>query len=183
MGLVFLMQLIASAFTTHVHHENALLRDPGFTGHAVLILLAYTAMSLSFLYAVLYLVQARQLSRRSFGLLFHRLPPLETLERMSVGAARLGVPLLFASLAAGHLWMYDLRDRLPADLAADLSPFDPKIIMSWVIFLGYAVGLIGHARWGWRGRRMNRVAIVVWVLVVLAMGWCGTSYPASTTSR
>lgn len=169
-GLAFVLQFFASAFQASAPVLSPLLGDPGYAVHALLVLLAYTALSLSFLYAVLYLVQARELSRRNFGLMFRRLPPLDTLERMSVGAVRLGVPLLFLALATGHLWMYSLRERLPEFQAAALSPWDPKILTSWVIFLGYALGLVGHERWGWRGRRMNRAAMVFWVVVIVTMG-------------
>ncbi|MDO9170584.1 MAG: cytochrome c biogenesis protein CcsA [bacterium] len=169
-GVAFLLQFIASAFSVAEPAANPLLEDPGYAGHAVLVLLAYTALSLSFLYAVLYLVLARQLARKTFGLLFRRLPPLEVLERMSVGAAKLGVPLLFGALALGHLWLYDLADKLDPETARSLTPFDPKILTSWLIFLVYLVGLAGHRWWGWRGRRMNTLAILTYLAVVLAMG-------------
>jgi ABC-type uncharacterized transport system permease subunit len=170
-GVAFFLQFVASAFSFQVPDQpRPYLEDPGFAGHAVLALLAYTALTLSFVYALLYLVLARQLGRRSFGLLFRRLPSLETLERMSVTGVELGVPLLFASLALGHLWMYNLADRLEADLAAPLSPWDPKVLVSWVVLLGYLGGLIGHRFLGWRGRRMNLAAVAAFVVVVLTMG-------------
>jgi len=169
-GLAFLLQFLASAFAFQVPADNPLLHDPGYVIHAVLVLLAYTALSLGFLYAVLYGWLSRQLLRRSFGLAFRRLPPLETLERLSVSAVRLGVPMLFLALASGHLWMYSLRDMLSAEQASRLSPFDPKVLSSWVILIIYGVGLIGHDRWGWRGRRMNRMAIATWIIVVIVLG-------------
>ncbi|MBK8167296.1 MAG: cytochrome c biogenesis protein CcsA [bacterium] len=169
-GAAALMMGIASLAGPGTASTSPLLHDPGFAGHAVLVLLAYTALSLSFLYAILYLVLARQLIRRRFGLLFRRLPALETLERMSVLAVEMGVPLLFLSLALGHLWMYDLAKRVPPQMAAMLSPWDPKILLSWVIFLAYTAGLVGHRFWGWRGRRMNIMAVAAFVAVVLGMG-------------
>jgi ABC-type uncharacterized transport system permease subunit len=170
-GVAFALQFVASAFSIKVSGEaRPFLDDPGFAGHAVLALLAYTALTLSFVYAVLYLVLARQLGRRSFGLLFRRLPSLEVLERMSVTGVELGVPLLFASLALGHLWMYNLADRVEPSLARQLSPWDPKVLVSWIIFLGYLGGLAGHRFLGWRGRRMNLLAVAAFVIVVVAMG-------------
>lgn len=177
-GLCFLLQFIASAFDVQAPRANPLLQDPGYAGHAVLVLLAYSALSLSFLYAILYLVLARQLAHRSFGLLFRRLPPLETLERMSVGAAKLGVPLLFAALCLGHLWLYDLRKHVDPAIADKLTPYDPKIIISWVILLGYMVGLAGNRWWGWRGRRMNQLAIAAYVVIVVAMGLVHHFFPS-----
>ena len=169
-ALAFVMQFTGSAFATAEAPDMYLLRDPGYALHAVLVLFAYAAMSLSFLYAVLYMVQSRQLRRHSFGLIFRRLPPLDVLERMSVGAAKLAVPLLFVSLSLGHLWMYSLRDKVAPEVAIMLSPYDPKIIASWIVFLVYAVGLLGHQFRGWRGRRMNVLAIAAYISVLLSMG-------------
>ena len=177
-GMAFLMEFIAASFRTCAPEASPLLNDPGFTGHAVIVLLSYTALSLSFLYAILYLVQSRQLRRRQFGLFFRRLPPLDTLERMSVGAVKLGVPLMLASLCLGHLWMYDLADRMPADIAAKLSPFDPKVLIAWVIFLGYTVGLIGHQFFGWRGRKMSIMAVVTFVTILVALGVVQHFFPS-----
>jgi HemX protein len=108
--------------------------------------------------------------RKQFGRLYRRLPSLDTLERMSVGAVKMGVPLLFASLCLGHLWLYDLADRMDADLAAQLSPWDPKILVSWVILIGYGSGLVGYRFLGWRGRRMNLIAVVGFLVMVVTIG-------------
>ena len=169
-GMTFLLQFISSSFAHAIPKASPLLKDPGFAGHAVLVMLSYTALCLSFLFAMLYLIQARQLDRRQFGLLFRRLPALDVLERMSVGAVKIGVPLMFLALCLGHLWMYDLADRLPEEMASQLSPWDPKIMVSWVIFLGYLVGLAGNRFLGWRGRRMNILAVVAFVSIILTLG-------------
>ncbi len=175
-GTAFLLQFLASSFCHTKISNNPLLQQPGFAAHAGLAILAYTALSLSFLYAVLYLILARQLERRSFGLLFRRLPSLEVLERMSIGAIKLALPLLFVALALGHLWMYHLRDAQPA-LASMLTPWDPKILMTWVIFLGYAGGLAGYRFLGWRGRRMNLLAVFAFLAVLGATGLAHHFFP------
>ncbi len=169
-GTAFLLQFIASSFTHAIPQASPLLKDPGFAGHAVLVMMSYTALCLSFLFAVLYLIQARQLDRRQFGLLFRRLPALDVLERMSIGAVKIGVPLMFLSLCFGHLWMYDLADRLPEEMASQLTPWDPKIMVSWVIFLGYFIGLAGNRLLGWRGRRMNIMAVVAFISIISTLG-------------
>jgi len=177
-GMALLLKFLSSALIVPVREASPYLSDPGFAGHAVFLLLAYTALSLSFLYAILYLILARQLMRRQFGLLFRRLPPLDVLERMSVGAVELGIPLLFVGLCLGHLWMYDLADRVTPELAAMLSPYDPKIMATWVIFLAYAGGLAGYRFLGWRGHRMNVMAVVGYLTVVGAMGLIQHFFPS-----
>ncbi|MCB1182834.1 cytochrome c biogenesis protein CcsA [bacterium] len=177
-GMAFLLRFLSSALTRPVHEASPFLSDPGFAGHAVLILLAYTALSLSFLYAILYLILARQLMRRQFGLLFRRLPSLDILERMSIGGVELGLPLLFLALCLGHLWMYDLAERVSPEMAAMLSPWDPKILATWVIFLAYVAGLAGYHFLGWRGRRMNIMAVVGYLTVMAAMGAIQHFFPS-----
>lgn len=178
-GLAFLLQLIASSFVGTAHPpRSALLEEPGYVGHAVLVLLAYSALSIGFLYAVLYLIQARQLSRKTFGLLFRRLPPLDTLERMSVGSVQLGVPLLLASLVTGHVWLANLMSRVPHSGASDLSHGDPKIVASWLILFAYSAGLLGHRYLGWRGRRMNVLAICGYVLMVAGIALIHHFFPS-----
>lgn len=170
-GAAFLLQLAASLFVPQVPQPHELLRDPGFAGHAVLVMLSYTALLLSFLFAILYLVQARQLDRKQFGLLYRRLPSLAILERMSVGAVKIGVFLMFLSLGLGHLWMHDLAGRLPEAQARLLSPWDTKILVSWIIFLGYCAGLVGYQFLGWRGRRMSVMAVGSFLIIIGTLGF------------
>jgi ABC-type uncharacterized transport system permease subunit len=177
-GMAFLLIFVGSSFSTTEPKVSPYLDDPGFAGHAVLVLFAYTALSLSSLFAALYLILNRQLMKHQFGLLFRRLPSLDTLERMSVGAVKIGVPLLFASLCLGHLWMYDLADRMEADMADMLSPWDPKIMISWIILLGYTVGLAGNRFLGWRGKRMNVMTVAAFISVVAAMGLIHHFFPS-----
>ncbi|PID81466.1 hypothetical protein CSA17_04415 [bacterium DOLJORAL78_65_58] len=193
-GAALILQGVVSAFIQPEAQASDLLADPGFAGHAVLVLASYTALLLSFLFALLYLIQTRQLNRKQFGILYRRLPSLAVLERMSVGAVKIGVVLMFLSLCLGHLWMYDLADRLPPELAGQLSPWDPKIMVSWVIFLGYLLGLTGHRFLGWRGRRMNVMAVTAFLVIILSLGlmhhfvpsfhrFRGTEAPRTTPAR
>ena len=177
-GMAFFLVFFGAAFSTTNPEVSPFLADPGYAGHAILVLLAYTALSLSFLFAMLYLILNRQLMRKQFGLLFRRLPSLDTLERMSVGAVKMGVPLLFASLCLGHLWMYDLADRMDPAMAAKLSPWDPKIMVSWVILIGYTIGLIGYRFFGWRGKRMNVMAVVGYLVMVATIGLIHHFFPS-----
>jgi len=169
-GLAFIFKLLADELTSPLPEVNPYLSDPGFAAHAVLLLVAYTALSLSFLYAILYLILARQLNQRHFGLLFRRLPSLDGLERMCFVAVEIGVPMLFPGLALGHLWMYNLAHHLTSELAEVLNPFDPKILVTWVIFLLYATVLFGYRFRGWRGRRMIIFIAVGFFILVSAMG-------------
>jgi HemX protein len=172
-ALAFLFQFISSTFSTFGDQgtvANTVLGDAGYAGHAVLILLAYAALSTAFLYSMLYLIQTRQLTQRRFGLFYRRLPPLDLLERMSVGAVKLGVPLLLGALVTGHLWMNSLMRNMSDASIESMSQSDPKIISAWATFVIYGIGLIGNRFWGWRGRRMGFIAIFAFLFVIIATG-------------
>jgi ABC-type uncharacterized transport system permease subunit len=169
-ALALLVQLLSSLLFETKTPDSPLLHDPGYVGHAVLVLLAYTALSIGFLYSLLYLIQARQLSRRHFGLFFRRLPSLEVLERMSVGAVQLGVPLLLGGLLTGHVWLTSLANRVEWEAPVPLSHLDPKILASWTVFFFYAAGLVLHRGFGWRGRRMNILSIIAFLALVCGIG-------------
>ena len=72
----------------------------------------------------------------------------------------------------------EAENNLPADVAAQLSPWDPKILVSWVIFLGYAIGLVGNRWFGWRGKRMNVLAIVAFAVIIGALGVVQHFFPS-----
>ena len=90
----------------------------------------------------------------------------------------MGVPLMFLSLCLGHLWMYDLKERMAPDMATQLSPWDPKIMVSWVIFLGYAIGLVGNRFFGWRGKKMNVLAVIAFATILVTLGLVQHFFPS-----
>jgi hypothetical protein len=67
------------------------------------------------------------------------------------------------------LCIQSLLNRDDTPLHDSLSHTDPKIIATWITLLIYAVGAGGHKFLGWRGRRMNILAIAAFIMVILAM--------------
>ena len=47
-----------------------------------------------------------------------------------------------------------------------------------LVLLAYCVGLVGHQFFGWRGRRMNLVAIGAYLSVILAMALVHHFFPS-----
>ena len=63
-------------------------------------------------------------------------------------------------------------------MASMLSPWDPKILISWVILIGYTIGLVGNRFFGWRGKRMNIMAVSAFIVVVATMGLVYHFFPS-----
>ena len=126
--------------------------------HMVCSLLSYVAFLIAFVSGLLFLIQERQLKRKRMGVLFHRLPSLETLERVNFLAVGVGFALLTigvgfgfvgARLVLGRWWRGDPKEYLTLAL--------------WLSYLGLWV-----VRWRatLRGRRVALLSVLGFSLVL-----------------
>jgi len=160
-GFAFLLQLIASCFLVTVAPSDF---GPNkfFAIHIATIVLAVAALLLSGFFGALYLVLLAQIRGRHFGVLFQRLPDLETLSRLNRASATIGFVFLTIGLNAGIAWAH-------SGAVKDFNYLDPKVlpvVLLWVIF-----GVIGSSRWirFLSGRRAAIVAVAAASLLVLAV--------------
>jgi cytochrome c-type biogenesis protein CcsB len=130
--------------------------------HVVLALLGLAALVLNFAGAVMYVLQERQLKARRPGAFYYRLPPLETLDRLTYRALTLGFPFLTAGLLLGVLWAGAASGR-PLTL-------DPLTLFSVIMWIVYAATLSGRAVGIWRGRRAAYFAIIGFCALLLSLG-------------
>ncbi len=146
---------------------RALVLGPGIRSawiwtHVILALLGLGALVLNFAGSVMYVLQERQLKARRPGAFYYRLPPLETLDRLTYRALILGFPFLTAGLLLGALWA--------GAAPARISTFDPLTLLSVAMWVVYAVTLSGRAIGAWRGRRAAYFAILGFCALLLSLG-------------
>jgi ABC-type uncharacterized transport system permease subunit len=130
--------------------------------HIVLALLGLGALVLNFAGAVMYVLQERQLKGRRPGAVYYRLPPLETLDRLTYRALTLGFPFLTAGLLLGALWAGAFAGRGVT--------FDPLTLFSVAMWAVYAVTLSGRVVGAWHGRRAAYFAILGFGALLLSLG-------------
>ena len=130
--------------------------------HIALALLGLGALVLNFAGAVMYVLQERQLKAKRPGAVYYRLPPLETLDRLTYRALTLGFPFLTAGLLLGALWAGAVAGR-------GLT-LDPLTLFSLVMWVVYAVTLSGRVVGAWRGRRAAYFAILGFCALLLSLG-------------
>ena len=108
--------------------------------HVTTMVLAYSALSVSFGASVLYLIQAGDGGRR-----FLRLPEAETLEEVAYWSVLVGFPLLTLGIALGAYWANSAWGRYWG-----WDPKETAALLTWFVYAGYL-----HARGlrGWEGRR------------------------------
>jgi len=130
--------------------------------HVALVLVGLAALVVNFGGALMYLLQERQLKARRPGKIYYRLPPLETLDRLTVATLTLGFPFLTVGLALGVL---------SARAAwGSVMTFDPLALFSLLMWVIYAAILVGRVMGRWRGRRAAYFSIAGFCLMLVTLG-------------
>jgi cytochrome c-type biogenesis protein CcsB len=148
--LVFLLTLI-SALRPERSFDSSAFRGGWLLVHISSIFLGYTAFFLTFVAAVMYLIQERELKSRQPRGFYYRLPSLEVCDEIYYRSLVLGLPFLSLGILTGFVWA-SRTWKGPWEL-------DPKILASLVTWLIYLVLFSTRVSGGWRGRRAAYIAI------------------------
>jgi ABC-type transport system involved in cytochrome c biogenesis permease subunit len=159
--LALVFQTISSLNIKDLTEVAPILRSRLLGFHVSSALLGYTAISLSAVYGFLYLMLYHEIKSSRFGLIYNRLPNLETLENMSGKAEVFGFIMLSIAIAVGLIW---LPRAFPS-----FSYFDPKLIGTLAIWLLYAAALVAKKTLGWQGRKIMILSLVAFGFVFLSM--------------
>jgi cytochrome c-type biogenesis protein CcsB len=119
--------------------------------HVGMMMMSYSALSVSFGAAVLYLVQG---GKRRFA----RLPSAGLLEEIAHKSVLVGFPMLAFGIALGAWWANSAWGRYWG-----WDPKETSALVTWLIYAGYL-----HARGlrGWRGKRAAMLLIAGYVAVL-----------------
>ncbi len=159
--LALIFQLVSSIFIRDMTEVAPILRNRLLGFHVSAALLGYTAISLSAVYGLLYLMLYHEIKSTHFGLIYKRLPNLETLEKMSHKAEVFGFVMLSIAIIVGLIWLPRAFETF--------SYLDPKLIGTMAIWALYAVGLLAKRRLGWQGRKTMLISLVAFGFVFLSM--------------
>jgi len=129
-----------------------------FPVHTTLLIFAYAAFFIVFMASVMYLLQERELKLKTFGAIFHRLPPLTTVNALATSASALGLTLLTLGIATGMIWSSSRSGRIWHN--------DPKEIFALLTWLLYFVLTIYRSTANWRGRNAAWLGVVGFALVL-----------------
>ncbi|GAA0456743.1 cytochrome C assembly family protein [Alkalibacillus silvisoli] len=124
--------------------------------HIVLAFVAYTLYTLSFAFAVLYLLQFYLLKKKRWRQLIKRIGNLEQLEKLSFLIVVFATPVLLISLVFGLLWAYTTDDLFYWLDAKTVGSFIVIGIYSIIIYMRVTKKLIGKSI-----ARLNIIAFLV----------------------
>jgi cytochrome c-type biogenesis protein CcsB len=147
---VFVLTLIA-AFRPVRPFDLSAFRGGWLAIHIGSTILGYTGFFLTFVAAVMYLIQEKELKSRIPRAFYYRLPSLELCDELYYRSLLFGLPLLTIGILTGFVWASRTWKGPWA--------FDPKILASMLTWLIYLVLFSTRVSGGWRGRRAAYVAI------------------------
>ena len=146
--LAFAFQTVSSLFIRDNIAIPEYLHSLVLGFHVSAALLGYTGISLSAVYGFLYLMLYHEIKSTRFGLIYSRLPSLETLETMSHRSEVFGFAMLSIAIGIGLLWLPRVFDSF--------SYWDPKLVGTLVDLAAVCDRAGSQARAGMAGSQDHR---------------------------
>ena len=131
-----------------------------FKLHFVVAILAYALFTVAALHALLMLFLEKRLHAGMMPETLQGMPPLLRVERLLFQLLSVAFLLLTATLVSGVFFSEDLFGK-----AFQLTHKTVVAVFSWIIFGGL---LLGHWKFGWRGRTAVRWTLIGFVLLLLS---------------
>lgn len=150
--VVLLTLVIPDSYIMHIELRPALLV------HITLALFAYGCLSIAVLFAFQVAYINSTLKQKKATILHSSLPPLMTVETIFFKLLLTGTVLLTFSLLSGFAFLDNMLAKEQAH----------KTVLSCLAWLVFCITLIGHNRWGWRGRPVIVATVSGATLLTLA---------------
>lgn len=161
LSMAFVFELLASLLRTDRPPDLEIFHNPLFAVHVSFGLLGYAAFVVAASYGFLFLRLYSELKRGRFSLFFGKLPPLEVLERMMLGALVFGIAGLTGALVSGGLWAEQLFEGRWIR--------DPKVIATMLTWLFYTAVVAAHWLRDVRGRRLAWCSLIGLAAVLFSL--------------
>ncbi len=156
-----ILQLISSIFIRELTEINPVLKNWLLGFHVTCALIGYSAITLSGIYGFLYIMLYHSIRKNKLGPVFKRLPSLHLLESLAYNAIIFGFIFLTLTIVIGVMW-------LPRAIK-DFSYFDPKLIVTVVIWVLYSIGFISKKAGNLQSRTVMSLAFFGFVFAILSM--------------
>lgn len=158
-SLIF--QVISTIFIVDDYFVKEVLRNQLLGLHVISALLGYSGLTISAVHGILFLILYKKLKGSNFGLIFKKMPSLETLEKLSFKSVVIGFTLLTIAILIGGIW---LPSAFP-----NFSYTDPKLVASALVWIMYGVGIISKYIFGWYGKKVINLNLVGFTLAILSL--------------
>jgi len=164
-SLVFFFQLLSTILGAMLTHstppDREVFHRPLFALHVLLALLGYAAFVVAAAYAFLFLQLYRDLKAGRFSTFYGKLPPLEVLERMMIGAIWVGFVTLTGAVVTGAFWAERLYHNA--------WMHDSKILFTLAIWALYGAALLMRRLRRWQGRQTALASLTGFGVILFSL--------------
>jgi len=166
--LVFLLTFVSATGQQPFLLTSGVMSKRWLFAHIAMIFAGYAGLFLSFSASLLYLIQEHNLKAKKPSGIFGRLPALEVIDEIGFRSLLLGFPFMTLGLILGTVVAQATYHKIDV--------LDPKILLSFLMWLVYL--LLVYTRWsaGWRGRRAAYLATGAFAAAVVA--WAANYFSA-----
>ncbi|HZL57202.1 MAG TPA: cytochrome c biogenesis protein CcsA [Bryobacteraceae bacterium] len=157
--LVFVMTLVGALRSPVSTWTNPSIRNAWLITHIVFALLGYAALLFTAAAAVVYLVQERQLKRKTSNAIYKMLPPLGTLDELISKSLGAGFAFITIGIVIGSIWAFvEMGTRWIGESSIAIS------FVTWAVYLALVFFRVSA---GWRGRKTAILSIVALLCCLL----------------
>ena len=132
--------------------------------HVLTSIVAYSVLFMAACQSLVLAMQERNLRSHQGIALIRLLPPLETMETLLFSMLWTGIALLSISIASGFAFLDDMFAQQVVH----------HTVLSSAAWIMYAVLLVGHQFFGWRGSTAVRWTLLAFALLLL--GYFGSKF-------
>ncbi|HUI29893.1 MAG TPA: cytochrome c biogenesis protein CcsA [Candidatus Acidoferrales bacterium] len=161
LALAFLFEVVSAAFMRDYVQLKPVLKSSVLGLHVASAMLGYSALAISAVYGGLYLMMYHEIRSSKFGIIYRKLPDLQTLEKLSYRSIFLGFIFLSIVILIGYVWLPKTID--------DFSYSDPKLVITDFVWIIYFAALLFRRVMRWTGRTVMIVSMVGFVLTVASL--------------
>jgi len=156
--VALMLVLTSSAFPMAIRELNPALKSNWLWIHTIMAFISYAMFTIAFGTAVVYLIQQYFLKKKRLGIMFQKLPSLNTLDDISYRCLTIGFPLLTVAIITGAIW---------AEKAwGTYWSWDPKETWSLITWFIFAALLHSRLTTGWRGKRASLLTIAGFLIML-----------------
>jgi cytochrome c-type biogenesis protein CcsB len=156
--LAAVLMIISTAMPGMEVTVKPMLKSIWLSVHVVTIFLGDGIFAIAFLAAIMYLIQERQIKKKTRGTFYSRLPSLETLDSINHYSLIYGFPFLTFGMISGAIYAQSVL--------GSYWQWDPKEVWSLITWVFYAVLLHERLTVGWRGRRAAWMSIICFCILL-----------------
>ncbi len=156
--LSLLLSIIPALATQRYTFSSDHIRSGWIFAHVFLLLAAYVALFFSVVAGILYQVKERRLKSKQPRSFMEWLPPLETMDRISESMLIAGFVCMTGGLFAGSLVA---QERIGPSYFAD-----PKVLMSFALWVLYVLMIYVRRSTGFRGRRAVYLSSLIFIAMI-----------------